>query len=269
MRSINHNVQNSCLLVRYRQKGSACQQNDNTPHRFYFDRVCLGTPVLDVSSFYRTELARAIADIRHDFEVLSQSQVNELEDYYRIKTEQVREEIAAEDERKRLKAREDAAGNVDTLTLSSSLKDNHDDLNALKIENQQLQSQLDAILNDLDIRQQQQQQEQQAFEHQVGQLREQINDRQATIDNLLENNVSLRFEMSTYRRLLDVEEKHLNRMEEQRTSGSNNESRSISALASASPLHSQSIGASTDRMSNELATKKMTVQKTARGSTVG
>jgi chromosome segregation ATPase len=39
----------------------------------------LGTLSIDVSQFYRTELTRAIADIKNDFEALSQAQRRELE----------------------------------------------------------------------------------------------------------------------------------------------------------------------------------------------
>jgi chromosome segregation ATPase len=39
----------------------------------------LGTLPIDVSQFYRTELTRAIADIKNDFEALSQAQRHELE----------------------------------------------------------------------------------------------------------------------------------------------------------------------------------------------
>jgi predicted nucleic acid-binding Zn-ribbon protein len=39
----------------------------------------LGTLPIDVSQFYRTELTRAIADIKNDFEALSQAQRRELE----------------------------------------------------------------------------------------------------------------------------------------------------------------------------------------------
>jgi hypothetical protein len=39
----------------------------------------LGTLSIDVSQFYRTELTRAIADIKNDFEALSLAQRQELE----------------------------------------------------------------------------------------------------------------------------------------------------------------------------------------------
>lgn len=44
---------------------------------------------IDPTTFYKNELQRAIREIRNDFENLSRSQRAELEEYYRIKTEEV------------------------------------------------------------------------------------------------------------------------------------------------------------------------------------
>jgi regulator of replication initiation timing len=263
-----------------------------------------------VSRFYRTELARAISDIRQDFDVLSQSQVNELEEYYRVKTEQVREEIASENERKRLLASEGVVESMDKLALSSSLKDHQTDLTSLQTENRQLQAEFDAIADDLERIQEEHSREKQSYSHELTQLRQEIDNRKTAIDELLENNVSLRFEMSTYRRLLDVEEKHLNRMEQEQdlpslpTSSASyrveqgQELSSVARPTSSSyrveqgqelpsvarptssayrveqgqPLQSSPQVSSyqnqqtPDRSLADLGTKKMTVQKTARGS---
>ena len=209
----------------------------------------LGTPAIDVSRFYRTELARAISDIRHDFDVLSQSQAHELEEYYRVKTEQVRAEIESENERKRLLASEGVVESMDKVALTNTLKDNQLDLNALQQENKQLQAIFDAIVNDLEKIQDEHLKEQHAYEQDLGQIRNEINEKQNTINNLLENNVSLRFELSTYRRLLDVEEQHLKRVEQ-------GQQQTEASLSSARQ---------SNQLLNELTTKKMTVQKTARG----
>jgi chromosome segregation ATPase len=208
--------------------------------------LSLATPVIDVSRFYRIELAHAISDIRQDFEVLSQSQVNELEEYYRVKTEQIRAEIESENERKRLLANESSIESMDKTVLTSSLKDTQNDLIGLHAENKQLQSIFDAIANDLGKIQDEHSRETQFYDHELAQIRQEITNKQETIDNLVENNVSLRFELSTYRRLLDVEEKHMNRVEQGQT------------LISSYQMP-------TNQILNDLATKKMTVQKTARG----
>lgn len=103
---------------------------------------------------------------------------------------------------------------MDTTHLTASLRDNQSDLQSLQAENRQLQSALDAIVDDFEHIQDEHLRERQAYDQELAQLRQQINDKQETIDSILENNVSLRFEMSTYGRLLDVEEKHMNRTEQ-------------------------------------------------------
>jgi len=215
------------------------------------DIISLATPVIDVSRFYRMELARAISDIRQDFETLSQSQVNELEEYYRVKTEQVRGDIESENERKRLLASEGVIESMDKTVLTSSLKENQSDLIGLQAANRQLQSDFDAILADFETIQEAHLRERQSSDQEFAQLQQQLNEKQETIDSLVQNNVSLRFEMSTYRRLLDVEEQHMNRTEQ----GGQLQSTVTSAYQTPS-----------NRALEELSTKKMTVQKTARGS---
>jgi predicted nucleic acid-binding Zn-ribbon protein len=135
---------------------------------------------------------------------------------------------------------------MDKTVLTSSLKDTQNDLIGLHAENKQLQSIFDAIANDLGKIQDEHSRATQFYDHELAQIRQEITNKQETIDNLVENNVSLRFELSTYRRLLDVEEKHMNRVEQGQT------------LMSSYQMP-------TNQILNDLATKKMTVQKTARG----
>ncbi|CAF1379449.1 unnamed protein product [Rotaria sp. Silwood1] len=68
---------------------------------------------------------RPILNIRDDYELLSRAQAQELEEYYRIQTEQIREEIIQENERKRLLASENDKTkiNLKSLSLRNSIKD--------------------------------------------------------------------------------------------------------------------------------------------------
>ena len=52
---------------------------------------------IDPAQFYRHELERAIRDIRGDFEDLSDQQKRELEEWYRIKTEEITQQAAKRD----------------------------------------------------------------------------------------------------------------------------------------------------------------------------
>jgi regulator of replication initiation timing len=140
---------------------------------------------------------------------------------------------------------------MDKTGLTSSLKDNQNDLISLQAENRQLQSVLDAIADDLEKIQDENSRGKQLYDQEFAQLQQQIADKQETVDSLLQNNVSLRFEMSTYRRLLDVEEQHLNRIEQEQP-----------LQSSSSSYQNQQ---TPNRVLNDLVTKKMTVQKTARG----
>ena len=52
---------------------------------------------IDPAQFYRHELERAIRDIRGDFEDLSEQQKRELEEWYKIKTEEITQQAAKRD----------------------------------------------------------------------------------------------------------------------------------------------------------------------------
>ncbi|CAF2761320.1 unnamed protein product [Rotaria sp. Silwood2] len=188
----------------------------------------LGTISIDVSQFYRNELTRAIADIKSDFEALSQAQRRELEEYYRIKTEEIRQQ-AVEHKRKIEEAR--SSGSVDIMdltSLKSLLTENRESYAALQKEHTTLSGLLRQLEEDFERISFEHTRAQSERERELAELRTKAEQRQCEIDSILENNVSLRFEINTYRRLLEVEEIRIQ----------------------ATP---------------EVSTKKMTVQKSARG----
>jgi len=222
----------------------------------------LGTLPIDVSQFYRTELTRAIADIKNDFEALSQAQRRELEEYYRIKTEEIREQ-AAEQKRKIEEARRSGAVEVmDLSSLKSLLSENRDNYNHLQKEYSDLSNHLRQLEEDYEKISGEHNRAQMERDRELADLRAQAEQREQAIAAVLENNVSLRFEINTYRRLLEVEEGHLQRVE-----GGEGAGRGIS-----SSYHYQSGssvggggGARFDSQPSDVSTKKMTVQKSARG----
>ncbi|CAF0806790.1 unnamed protein product [Adineta steineri] len=175
--------------------------------------LSITTPLLDVSNFYRNELTRAILDIRQDFDVLQQSQAIELEEYYRMKIEHLQQEVAEDNERKRLLNMTNET--VDKSLQTSSWKDLDNIYQQLKIDNHQLQGNLDALSDDLAKIQEEHIREREILDRELNQLRDELSIKQETIDNMLGNNISLRFELSTYRRLLNSEEQRLNRLDQQ------------------------------------------------------
>ncbi|CAF3590196.1 unnamed protein product [Rotaria socialis] len=170
--------------------------------------LALDAPAIDLSNFYHTELIRAIGEIRHDFEVFAKSQTSDLEEYYRIKTQKI-EEIARENQHKRALASENApVGQGFDLQPLTSLENDH---SQLKSENDKLEVELNRMSDDLRRIQDERRRENSKLDEQSNQLRQELADKQATIDGVLENNVSLRFELSTYRALLNFETQRVNR----------------------------------------------------------
>lgn len=218
-------------------------------------RVVLATPVLDVSTFYSNELARAISDMRHDFEVLSHSQVRDLEEYYRVKTEHIEETLTREAERRQLLNSRQETANLTALSEMSA--DLAKEYKALQDENGRLQAEFDDVAEDLARIRNEHFREQESQAHELNRLQHERADKQAMIDNLLENTTSLQFEISTYRRLLNSEEQRLNQLEQGKGQTG------VGALASAlNPTHRRPSEATNDNVT----VQKMAIKKSSQGS---
>lgn len=158
----------------------------------------------DPAQFYRTELERAIRDIRGDFEQLNTEQKRELEEWYRIKTEEVEKEVAKEREFQR----------VSTTGLSAeesaNMRNQHQNSQLEYAELQRRHGELGARLRELEELLEETKVENQSHmadrDREISLLREQISDLMATYDELMSRKTSLEFEINTYRRLLECEE---------------------------------------------------------------
>lgn len=203
------------------------------------------TPI-DVSGFYRNELARAISEIRSDFEILSRGRSTELEEFYRIKTEEVQKKIEEDEKKRRQISKENILESKENSVLRSSIKETSDEIQHLKNENIDLQNYFDSLLKDFEQIQSEREKENFLLEKNYSELNEKINEKENLIGTILENNVSLQFEISTYRHLLEVEENHLIRTEKRE-------------ILPNFPLSNN------NENEKQNATKKMTVSKTARG----
>jgi len=158
----------------------------------------------DPAQFYRNELERAIRDIRGDFEQLNVEQKRELEEWYRIKTEEVEKEVAKEREFQR----------ASTIGLSAeetnSLKQTHMDSQREYVELQRRHGEYNVRLRELEERLEQSKQANQLTcvekDREIATLREKIQELMQTYDELMNRKTSLEFEINTYRRLLECEE---------------------------------------------------------------
>jgi len=158
----------------------------------------------DPAQFYRTELERAIRDIRGDFEQLNHEQKRELEEWYRIKTEEVEKEVAKEREFQRISSTGLSAEE------SANMKLAHTESQREYIELQRRHGELGARLRELEELLEQSKSENQITlaerDREISILREKISELMNTYDELMSRKTSLEFEINTYRRLLECEE---------------------------------------------------------------
>jgi hypothetical protein len=158
----------------------------------------------DPAQFYRTELERAIRDIRGDFEQLNHEQKRELEEWYRIKTEEVEKEVA-----KTLEHVRNATTGM-SIEDSNQLKQTHLESQREFIELQRRHSELMARLREYEERLEHTKSDNQVAlaerDREIALLREKISEIMASYDELMNRKTSLEFEINTYRRLLECEE---------------------------------------------------------------
>jgi len=190
----------------------------------------------DPAQFYRTELERAIRDIRGDFEQLNQEQKRELEEWYRIKTEEVEKEVAKEREFQRV------AHTGLTPEESNVLKQTHVEHQRDYIDLQKKHSELSARLRELEERLEQSKSTTQITlaerDRDIANLRDKIAELMSTYDELMNRKTSLEFEINTYRRLLECEETRI------RTGGPNYSYSSSTSRTTTSSHQPSNVGAS-------------------------
>jgi uncharacterized membrane protein YgcG len=188
-------------------------------------------------------------------------------EYYRIKTEEIREQ-AAEQKRKIEDARRSGAVEVmDLSSLKSLLSENRDNYAQLQKEYSDLSNHLRQLEEDFERISGEHNRAQNERDRELADLRAQAEQREQAIAAVLENNVSLRFEINTYRRLLEVEETHLQRVEggEGLVTGGGRGSSSYHYQSGSSVGGGGGSSVRFDNQSADVSTKKMTVQKSARG----
>ena len=158
---------------------------------------------------------------------------------------------------------------MDLSSLKSLLTENRDIYNHLQKDHNDLANTLRQLEEDFERISSEHNRAQMERDRELAELRAQAEQREQAIAAVLENNVSLRFEINTYRRLLEVEEGHLQRIE----SGEGLMTSAGRTSGGSSSFHYQSgtsgsAGATSSGRydaGSDVSTKKMTVQKSARG----
>ncbi|CAF4490823.1 unnamed protein product [Didymodactylos carnosus] len=164
-----------------------------------------GSITIDSTTFYKQELERCIREIRQDFEHLSQVQRQELQEYYRMKAE----ELVQQAQRHKQTQMESSYEVRDVSMLPQGIMESKQVLTNLQSEyNAQLttMSELEAKLetlrreNGYAIDQ---------HDRQIIDLRGRLQLLLAAYDEIVTNKSTLEFEINTYRRLLDSQSEHI------------------------------------------------------------
>lgn len=100
-------------------------------------------------------------------------------------------------------------------SVFSLLTDTNEEYKQLKLENNQLDIDLNDTLDDLKRIREEQIRENEKLDLEFNQLQQEFENKQDIVNKATENNVSLQFELSTYRNLLISEEKRINRNQQE------------------------------------------------------
>ncbi|CAF4301340.1 unnamed protein product, partial [Rotaria sp. Silwood2] len=167
------------------------------------DLALLGTFQIDVGQFYRDELARAVANIKKDFETISHAQYQEWEVYYKTKTEEVQKEVIEQTLKKTEASRSSDVGIMDMKTIKLALDESRNSYTALQTENSSLANRMRELEEEFERIRFRGFQSKTTLEQEFAMLLAEFNGLKAAISNIHENNISLQFEINTYRRLLE------------------------------------------------------------------
>ena len=215
----------------------------------------------DPAQFYRNELERAIRDIRGDFEQLNHEQKRELEEWYKIKTEEVEREV--HEERERVRMQQTGISTEDAATLRQSVTDSSREFALLQTRYMELSSRLRELEEHLEHQKSENLIAVSEREREISILREKISELMSTYDDLLGRKTSLEFEINTYRRLLECEETRIRTASEVSSGFYQYQARS-SGVSAVSSTPRTARGSSVEQ-TTETVMKRMQVQRTSKG----
>ena len=214
---------------------------------------------IDPAQFYRHELERAIRDIRGDFEDLSEQQKRELEEWYKIKTEEITQQAAKREALEALvNVKSDSSAN-----LKSAFSDSQREYNDLKQLNADLIMRLSQLEEELDTVRRTNSFTLDQRERDIVEIKAKLQELMGDYDELMNNKASLEFEINTYRRLLESEETRTTRVANAQYKQTTTTTTSISTSAPPPPVIQVPSG--DFRLSSAEMSSKTTFQRSAKG----
>jgi predicted nuclease with TOPRIM domain len=122
--------------------------------------------------------------------------------YYTIKTEQIQIEIIEQKRKKEEASRSGDVGMIDMKMIQLELSENRKSYTTLQAEYMDLTKRLNELEEGLEMTRFRRDPKLIMLDRELAMLQAQYNEYQAANSSMHENNVSLQFEISTYRRLL-------------------------------------------------------------------
>jgi len=160
---------------------------------------------IDPTTFYKNELQRAIREIRNDFENLSRQQRSELEEYYKIKTDEIIQQAQKQKQQQNNQVVNQENSNQLRITINETKKEM---LDLQQHYNNYLQT-MSILESKLETLKRENGDVIDAREREILELRSRLNELMVSYDEIVSNKSSLEFEINTYRRLLESEEAHV------------------------------------------------------------
>lgn len=186
---------------------------------------------IDPAQFYRHELERAIRDIRGDFEDLSEQQKRELEEWYKIKTEEITQQAAKREALEALNVKTESTAN-----LKSAFNDSQREYADLKQLNADLCYRLSQLEEELDSVRRENGLTLDQRDRDISEMRQRLQELMGDYDELMNNKASLEFEINTYRRLLESEETRSSRVAQAEQSSTRHRQQTVSSSSSSAPV---------------------------------
>jgi len=214
---------------------------------------------IDPAQFYRHELERAIRDIRGDFEDLSEQQKRELEEWYKIKTEEITQQAAKREALEALNVKTESTDN-----LKSAFHDSQQEYANLKQVNADLCYRLSQLEEELDSVRRENGLTLDQRDRDISEMRQRLQELMNDYDELMNNKASLEFEINTYRRLLESEETRTTRLSE-RESHSSTRHVSKPAAPVQQPIVQQQAPPADFKLNSTEMSSKTTFQRSAKG----
>jgi len=211
---------------------------------------------IDPAQFYRHELERAIRDIRGDFEDLSEQQKRELEEWYKVKTEEITQQAAKREALEAMNVKTESTAN-----LKAAFNDSQQEYANLKQVNADLCYRLSQLEEELDSVRRENGLTLDQRERDITEMRQRLQELMSDYDELMNNKASLEFEINTYRRLLESEETRTTRMSQHERQ----ESRYVPQQQTVVPQQAAAPPQADFRLNATEMSSKTTFQRSAKG----